>query len=147
MVKSWDVLRNRLIQSLTAHGAVSEFCRKIGVSRTAVDKWLKNQSSPNIENLDAIADALNSKPWDLIKPESEPLQKPHSLQDCLTAVNNAALGKSQSISPTKEEDPVMQEILSLLASLNESKRMHAIKFLRGLAGLPPSSSIRHKKTD
>lgn len=68
MSKSWEILRNKLKDNLSAYGSVSQFCRMTGFSRTAVDNWLNNTSSPNIENLDVIADALGQDPAELLQP-------------------------------------------------------------------------------
>ena len=69
MTKLSNLLRNRLKAALDRRGAVAEFVRKVGVSRTGVENWLAGKSSPNIENLESIAEALGVQPWELIKPE------------------------------------------------------------------------------
>ena len=61
------ILRDRLSE----YGAVSEFSRKSGFSRTTVDNWLSGKASPTVESLAAIAAALELEPWELLKPPGE----------------------------------------------------------------------------
>lgn len=76
MGKSAEIFLKRFKEAMTPHGAVAEFCRKAGLSRTAVDNWLKG-GVPSIENIDKIADALGITPAELISEHA------HSEKDCL----------------------------------------------------------------
>lgn len=65
--------------ALEKHGSVSEIVRKTGLSRTAIDSWLRRETSPTLESLEKIADAIGKKPWELIYPEGElPTSPPQS---------------------------------------------------------------------
>jgi len=89
MAKSWNLLRKRLIASLEPYGAVSEFCRKTGFSRTAVDNWMNNVAIPNLEHIDKIADALGYRPDQLISEGGHPIHKAHTMEDCYRTLGDA----------------------------------------------------------
>lgn len=169
MGKSWEVLRNRLLMYLSPHGAVSEFCRKTGLARSGVDRWLlpkeKGGGSPNIENLDAIADALGITPWDLIKPENEETisleehfkalesysKAQRASTDALERANTLCQAQAKELHGYKQQlsDPFIREMVSLLASLDETERRGLLMQIRltveGKAMLGKGSMPNRKK--
>lgn len=71
MAKYLGFFYKYLAAALEKHGSVSELVRKTGLSRTAIDSWLRKETSPTLESLEKIAEALGKKPWELIYPEGE----------------------------------------------------------------------------
>lgn len=77
MGKSGQTLVKCLNNYLAQHGAVSDFVRKTGFSRKAVDTWLAGTSFPSVDSLDRIAEGLGITPAELISDHA------HSQEDCL----------------------------------------------------------------
>jgi transcriptional regulator with XRE-family HTH domain len=67
--KSAKLLVNRIKGALSEHGAVSDFCKKTGISRTAVNSWLDGKTVPSLGNLDAIADYFRVSAQELVSSE------------------------------------------------------------------------------
>ena len=70
----------------------AELHRKTGISGSMINRYLKG-SEPGLYSIELIASALECDPRELIKPENEPIVRPHALQDCLDVVNRAATGQ------------------------------------------------------
>lgn len=65
----YHVLRTKL----SAHGAVADFCRKTGITRSQVDGWIRDGvGAPGIDRMDLIASGLGIEPWELLKPPRAP---------------------------------------------------------------------------
>ncbi len=73
MIESLELFHSRLAERLKAHGAVAEFCRKTGFSRSLVDRWIDGVGAPALDSLDKVAHGLGVPAWELIKPEGDPL--------------------------------------------------------------------------
>lgn len=73
-MESYDsprLIKQRLAKRLADRGARSEFCRKTGIPRSGLERWidLEDPAAPKLENLDKIAKGLGCQPWELLKPE------------------------------------------------------------------------------
>lgn len=90
MDKASELFRKRLNEALEPRGAVADFCRKTDFARNTVEGWLAGTASPSIRNLEVAAEALNTDPWELIKPEDTAAPKPQliDLLRVLTSVDN-----------------------------------------------------------
>lgn len=159
MSNSWESLKKRLGIALEPHGSVSEFCRVARLTRSSVDKWFddRNPSIPSIEKLDRIAEGIGLKPWDAIKPESEPVQSVIPLQDHLEAMelqfkalegmklvldraNALCQRQAKQLQELRADDPVTTTIVSILATFNEKERRGFLLELRNEK--PGGSGIR-----
>ncbi|TXH13498.1 MAG: XRE family transcriptional regulator [Hyphomicrobiaceae bacterium] len=69
MSKSFELFRAKLANRLENFGAKSEFCRKTGIARSLLDKWLNGESNPSLEILDKAAGGVETQPWQLICPD------------------------------------------------------------------------------
>jgi transcriptional regulator with XRE-family HTH domain len=67
MANSFDTFRTRVSKMLESRGAKAELCRKTGIPRSALDRWLNGENEPSMSNLDRIAEALGFEPWQLIQ--------------------------------------------------------------------------------
>jgi transcriptional regulator with XRE-family HTH domain len=67
-----------------------------------LDRYLKG-AEPGLHTLELIADALQTDPRELIKPDIDPVIRAHTLMDCLEAVNKAATGKPLTITLNTEK--------------------------------------------
>lgn len=52
---------------------MSDLARKSGVSRPTLDKWLSGESTPTLDYLDKIAEALDTTPAALLAEDQGPL--------------------------------------------------------------------------
>ena len=86
MRKSADLLSKRLNILLASHGAVADFCKKTGFSRTAVETWRDGESSPTLKNLDVIAESLGVDPLKLLDAETIPESIPGNLLPALLEI-------------------------------------------------------------
>lgn len=93
MSKSSETFINFLKGALLGHGAVSEFCRKSGFARPTVDRWLKGENSPTLENLERIAAILDKPVPEMLSP-------------------SYAFGKS---------DPILRELFSRLLAMEQDQ--------------------------
>ena len=61
------------IQALRKEGKLSQegLAEQVGVSRQAISKWERNEATPDVYNLSALAQAFNVSLDDLINPEGE----------------------------------------------------------------------------
>lgn len=71
MRKLADTFRNKLNSLLEPHGAIGEFSRKTGFSRTAIETWRDGETTPTLKYLDQIAEKLGKDPVDLLGIEKE----------------------------------------------------------------------------
>lgn len=98
MGKSSEVLKEKLRAAFEAKApSKMELHRKTGIPRPSIDGYLRG-AVPDLDALDAIADAIGTKPWTLIRPEgaeaplltaAEPTHREHTLADCKRAVDAA----------------------------------------------------------
>lgn len=98
MSKSTKRFKKRLTELLDK-GFISktELHHKTGLSRPTIDRYLA-KTSPDLETLDKIADALGYESAELIKSDREEISKPHTLNDCLDTIVKA-------IAEAKDYDP------------------------------------------
>lgn len=68
MADSTKLFSQQIGKALEPHGAVAAFCRKTGFNRETVDRWIEEEASPTLRNLDKVAVALERDAWDLIRP-------------------------------------------------------------------------------
>lgn len=147
MPKPSETFKKRLNELLEASGwSQAELGRRIKTAAPAINRWITGAVTPGIDTIQDIATAFGVEIGDLLSDVETKTAPPHTLQDCLAVVSKAALGKPEQVQIPNELGPIDEEIKSLLASLNEGKRTHAIAFLRGLAGLPPVVT-RSKKAE
>jgi len=113
MPESNEIFRHRLALRLQGHGAVADFCRKTGLSRSAVDLWLSGDRSPTLKNLDLAASALDVRPWDLIMPEgAQPEARPSQIESLL-----------RKLLAIQEEDPGFLQDISM--AIDQMRGTHA----------------------
>ena len=83
-------IADRLVKLRTKHGfSQEELAGKIGVSRQAVSKWERAESSPDTDNLIALAKVYNLKIDDLIYTEDV-----NETQENITGGGNASRVKT-----------------------------------------------------
>ena len=111
-------LRNILNARLEQRGSVAEFCRKTGLARNTVESWLAGISSPNVRNLDTIAEALGVQPWALIKPDD--------------STNSEA---------KVAEDALLNRVLAVWGSLNEYQRGRVADIAEALSSVDGSKKV------
>lgn len=68
--KASNLLSNK-IESLLIRRRVSksELCRGADITRPTLDRWLSGESSPTLENLERLANALSIGVWEFLRPE------------------------------------------------------------------------------
>lgn len=105
MGRASDAFLARIRTALEPRGAVAEFCRKTGFARGSVLNWLEKGQSPNVENLDRIAEFLKVEPWELIKdPDDAPkAPKEHSIEDCLRAVAEYSTSQRETVKKVRQK--------------------------------------------
>lgn len=116
--KSREAFRKALERAVEPHGAVSRLARESGLSRATIDKWLRDESTPTLDNLDAVAGALGVIPWELIKPEragAEASQPPERLDGA------EALRSLLALLPTMKE-PELRALAKYAATLRRVAR-------------------------
>lgn len=90
MSKLTKLFVENILTRIDYHGGVADLARKTGLARATIDKWLRDEQSPNLENVEIIAKALGVGAWELLKPEeSEPTQTKPSIKTALKIVNEA----------------------------------------------------------
>jgi transcriptional regulator with XRE-family HTH domain len=155
----WDILRNKLIALRDQYGAVADFVRKTGFSRTTVENWLDNKNIPNVETLGKIAFGLNCEPWELIKPACStqaptiPLDEhiktlevfahaQASTKEALDRVNASYQKQAEQLS-----DPNIKEAISILSTLDDEHCRRALIAIKSVARTyaATAASIREKK--
>ena len=66
-------IANRLVQLRKQHGlSQEELAEKLGISRQAVSKWERAESSPDTDNLISIAKLYNVSLDELLKTDEDP---------------------------------------------------------------------------
>lgn len=78
---------NRIYAISKTRGAVAELVRKTGISRQTVDRWIAGTHAPDLHQLDAIANALNISPADLLDPGAPAI--PQDRADVVQAILRA----------------------------------------------------------
>lgn len=138
MGKSAERLKKRL-QAAIDSGEINKITlhRKTGIQRASIDGYLAG-AVPDLDVLDKISDALNCDPWESIKPEGEPVLRPHTLKDCLTAVAevvNASIYAKPAMevlgytsTPTQnQENKLPRELEELFSQLSEKEQKRRIR--------------------
>lgn len=75
MSNALEVFRKKLshLKKETAdHGKIGEFCKSAGITRTALQGWLRDNKPayPSLDKIEGVARALGETPWELLKPEN-----------------------------------------------------------------------------
>ena len=66
-------IANRLVQLRKQHGlSQEELAEKLGISRQAISKWERAESSPDTDNLISIAKLYNVSLDELLKTDEDP---------------------------------------------------------------------------
>jgi transcriptional regulator with XRE-family HTH domain len=161
MANSSETFRKKLKQLIDS-GTIKkiDLHRKTGIARNSIDGYLMG-ATPDLDVLDKIANVLGLSPLELISnPDQTPIL-PHTIQDCLEAVNKVALGKTLSKPPipTPEEEPPLapgeirvkvidnslDEGLVILSSLDESQRRDALRLLKSFSRASGTTTIVREK--
>ena len=50
----------------TGKRGISGFCDQVGVTREALYKWFRDETSPSLDHLTAMADALKVRRWEMV---------------------------------------------------------------------------------
>lgn len=150
------LLIEKLSKLLEKRGAKSEFCRKTGISRSLLEKWLGYDSSPGMESIDKIASALGTTPWDLVRPHHEAVvpielyvqvteamvQKEKEYEAQLRRFERLTVAQDQEIEELKRKLPEqpspvpagspIENLVAALLCLNESQLNTALFAIRGV---------------
>lgn len=141
MHKSSQALQKKLSEALSPHGSIGDFVKKTGFSRSGVEKWRDGESSPSIENLEKIAEALETDPWDLIKPANA---SDTDLRMRMKSETAAFVRREKELLEMLEASigvggkPGMTELLSLLSRLTTAQVQDYIRNLNAELGLKTS---------
>lgn len=122
MNKTLELFRKRLLERLTPHGAVAEFCRISGISRSSVQRW-EEGAAPTLDLLEPIARGLGTTPWELLKPEAA----------------------ASAVKPTRES--LLGSIILRIAGLNQDELgsvVHALEAIEGLRATTEALQLRKK---
>lgn len=68
MTKATETLAKYLKKALDKHGAKAELARKSGVHPNSIDSYVDLKTSPTLEQIERMANALGVQPWELIRP-------------------------------------------------------------------------------
>jgi transcriptional regulator with XRE-family HTH domain len=72
MTQGTEFLKAFLKQHFEAHGAIADFCRKKGVGRNTVKRWISGETSPDVRELEMLASYFEVEIWELIHPKNAP---------------------------------------------------------------------------
>lgn len=72
MSKLAEFFRVQLGRALEPHGAVASAATKSGLSRQTVDHWIAGRRVPDLDQVQAIADALEKPPQELLFRDISP---------------------------------------------------------------------------
>lgn len=119
-----------------------KFCEKIGATRTAFNKWIKNEVIPNGKYLIAICRVLKIEVDELFcspKPVLQPRYMPVHNQQCSEEENKAAWELAQEFSPLviQKNSPALQ--LSSPGAMTDPEKLG--KAFRVLAGVQPDAPM------
>jgi len=139
--KSAELLVNVIEKKVKPYGAASEFCRKTGISRTALEKWLKRQSIPTLNTLDKIAEAEALEPWQLIKPDgAEEISKDKYARDIDYYKNQIAELKAKTTylearirNVESDIGPFARELIELTPTLDDRQMGLLLLAAKGLS--------------
>lgn len=107
-----EIFRKKLSAATAGHGVRAEVCRKAGIARNTIERWISGESSPTIDGLDSLADALDMKPWQLIQADDEEtVPKAKYTADVLAQIKNARTLQDQLEAALK--DPLLARVARL----------------------------------
>lgn len=86
MGKSTQLLAKIIEKELAPYGRRKELAKLSGLSGSQLDRYSRAESSPSLDNLDALAQALGIPAWQLIKPDP-PALSPHQ-REILTLISS-----------------------------------------------------------
>lgn len=123
-----------------------KFCEKIGATRTAFNKWIKNEVIPNGKYLIAICRALKIEVDELFcspKPVLQPRYMPVHNQQCSDEENKAALELAQKFSPLiiQKNSPALQRSIS--SPMTDPEKLG--NAFRDLSGVPQDKPMDTKQ--
>jgi transcriptional regulator with XRE-family HTH domain len=124
---------SKLTESEPKQISKTQLSEKSGIGRSSLDAYIKEQTIPQLDVLDRIANALGANPEDLIRDEDRPLVLAHTLKDCLETITKA-LNFSAGFEPNlpSSVDPITQEIESILATFDEVQRAGLLVYMRSI---------------
>lgn len=70
--KSLKALNKKVETATSAHGSKTPFAQKAEVSLAQIDTYLKGKSSPTLEVVDRLADALGLETWQAVNGDPNP---------------------------------------------------------------------------
>ena len=111
MGKASESFKKRIAAATGPHGALSDFCRKTGLGRNTVERWIFEGVSPTLENLERAAEGMGMQAWELIKPEDAQATQPRfELWEAWAMLGQALEGSSRV--PPKIATALAQELQS-----------------------------------
>lgn len=105
------------LEGLLESGKISktELHKRTGIGRPNIDAYISLKSSPTLDSLDRISEAIAIPPWDLIKDHDE------------------------------EKSSVQREIISLVSRMNDAELDPFLKMLRAWPGNASFKAREQKK--
>jgi DNA-binding Xre family transcriptional regulator len=161
MIKSADVLRNKLRAMRDVRGALAELASKVGMKPQAIYRIIAEDATGDISlsTLDRIALVLERDPWDLIRPDAAPpvpITKPEpTLADILAEIKRLRKpGDPSLFGPDQELEgrhyvqpasspaltPARREVLDLVARIPEDKLRTVAAVLKTFAVDPAAGA-------
>jgi transcriptional regulator with XRE-family HTH domain len=158
-MKPLEVFRSKVLQALEKlEWSQADLAKKTNIAQPSINVYLSGKKDPNVTTCERIASALGVPFDELFRSgQSTNPKPPHTLQDCVEAVNSALSGKPIKIefSPVEQaySDPIINEINTLMASLDQTIRLgclqeilgHVQSVVRGAERVRAAAAISNKK--
>ena len=133
-------IANRLVELRRAHGySQEELAGKLGVSRQAVSKWERAESSPDTDNLIALARLYGGSPWYLIRTHIGHELLPLLTINALAVVGRAVLQES-SLAFLGLSDPLARSWGMMIAKAVDFPGIYRTPFWTWWM-LPPAAAL------
>lgn len=92
------IIAERLVKLRKKYGMSQEaLAEKIGVSRQAVSKWERSESSPDTDNLMALARIYNLTIDDMLYADDEAARHQETIIDSNESIENAQIGNNARV--------------------------------------------------
>jgi transcriptional regulator with XRE-family HTH domain len=140
MRNTTELLQNRLTAALEQYGAITEFCKKTGFSRGAVEGWRDGRTIPGVDKLDNIAAALGCTVSELLAQDNSPAESDR-LRALIVRYQSMNQAMLQSLQKSLElaADPTFgklsedeQELIFAHRALIPSEQKRALEIVRGM---------------
>ncbi len=102
MSQSAKHLLNLLRAATKPYGSISELARKAALKPPQLQRYLSGETSPSLETLDRLAEALGIHPWEMIKPtQTEEVRLSAGVREAI----REELARTRNEYPPREYDP------------------------------------------